>query len=147
MNAKQTIPVLAKLAPVFAAAGPPVLFGAAIGVVVLWLLSGNEKSGSETDALPEQPDVPSSAVKSAALISTTEPTEPVQQKVTRRRITRDDLASALEYGVRRIPRGEAVQALQSLGFGKTAAYKALSGGARFAGLIEQTEDGLIEWKG
>ena len=56
MNAKQTFPALAKLAPVLAAAGPPVLIGAAIGGVILWLLSRGNNSAAETPK--SAPDVP-----------------------------------------------------------------------------------------
>ena len=40
--------------------------------------------------------------------------------------------------------GEAVLALQARGFGKTAAYKALSAQSKFGDLIENTPDGLVE---
>ena len=64
-----------------------------------------------------------------------------------KRIRREDLAEALAYGARSLTRQEAVTALQALGFGKTAAYKALSPDGRFAEFIEVAPDGLIEWKG
>jgi len=64
-----------------------------------------------------------------------------------KRIKREDIAAALAYGARSVPRGEAVAALQALGFHKTAAYRALSANGRFAEFIEIAPDGLIEWKG
>ncbi len=63
------------------------------------------------------------------------------------KIAREDLAEALEYGARMFSRKEAVNALQDLGFRKTAAYKALSANSKFGSLLEFTPDGLIEWKG
>jgi hypothetical protein len=44
-------------------------------------------------------------------------------------------------------RGEAVAALQLLGFGKTAAYEALSADGRFAFLLQIAPDGMITWNG
>jgi len=75
------------------------------------------------------------------------PAVPTRQKATPRRVRREDVAAALEYGARSVPRGEAVKALEALGFKKTAAYRALSPEGRFAELIAQTSGGLIEWKG
>ena len=148
MNPKETIPVLAKLAPVLAAAGPPALIGVAIGLGLLWLFSDNEKEETPeapkpapelppaTVAMPSVPIVPPEAQAAAPL-----------PKAASRRITREDIAGALEYGARSVPRGEAVAALQALGFHKTAAYRALSANGRFAEFIEIAPDGLIEWKG
>lgn len=64
-----------------------------------------------------------------------------------KRIRREDVAEALAYGARSMTRQDAVAALQALGFGKTAAYKALSPDARFAEFLEVAPDGLMEWKG
>jgi len=75
------------------------------------------------------------------LLASTLPKSPM------RRIMRDDVAEALAYGARPIPRSDAVAALQALGFQKTAAYKALSEDGRFGELIEHSQDGLVEWKG
>jgi hypothetical protein len=138
MNAKQTIPALAKIAPVLAAASPPVLFGVAAGAVLLWLLSDKRKDApAETPQLV--PDVTPPNSVAVAPVATAAPAT--------RRIKREDIAAALAYGARSVPRGEAVAALQALGFHKTAAYKALSASGRFAEFIEIAPDGLIEWKG
>jgi len=44
-------------------------------------------------------------------------------------------------------RHDAVAALHALGFGKAAAYKALSTDGRFAEFLQVAPDGLMEWKG
>jgi hypothetical protein len=41
----------------------------------------------------------------------------------------------------------AVAALKSLGFGRTAAYDALSADGRFASWLQVAPDGIITWKG
>ena len=135
MNAKQTIPALVKFAPAVAAVAPPVLIFAALGAALVWLLSRDEDDAAPETPLPVlSPTIP---LKTSALSPTAE----------NRRMTREDIAEALEYGSRAVPRGEAVAKLQALGFGKTAAYKALSPSSRFAEFIEIAPDGLIEWKG
>jgi len=149
MNPKETIPVLAKLAPVLATAGPPALIGVGVGLVLLWLFSDDKKEETPQTPMLEPPPPKTDDVK--LLPAPTMPPE-VQAaaplpKAASRRITREDIAGALEYGARSIPRGEAVAALQALGFHKTAAYRALSTSGRFAEFIEIAPDGLIEWKG
>ena len=135
MNAKETVPILARLAPVLAVAGPPALIGVAIGLGLIWLFSGNtEKPQAAPEAPLPAPEVP------------LPPAEPLPLRPARR-VKREDLAEALEYGARSMARTQAVAALQALGFGKTAAYKAFSPDGRFAEFIEITPDGLIEWKG
>jgi hypothetical protein len=57
------------------------------------------------------------------------------------------VAEALEYGEHAMTRTEAVATLQTLGFQKTAAYKALSPHGKFGELLEHTPDGLIAWQG
>ena len=64
-----------------------------------------------------------------------------------KKVTRDDLAEALAYGAKPLTRKEAVAALETLGFRKTSAYKALSPEGKFGSLIEFTPDGLVEWRG
>jgi hypothetical protein len=141
MNSKQTVPLIATLAPALAVA-PPLLIGAAIGLGILWLLSKKQDAATP----PLAPETPAPAL---SLQIEPEAPAPVsrQTKPAPKRITREDLAEALEYGVRYMALGEAVTALQSFGFGKTAAYKALSANSKFGSLLEFTPDGLIEWKG
>jgi hypothetical protein len=149
MNPKETVPVLVKLAPVLAAAGPPALIGVVIGLGLLWLLSDNKKD--ETPQAPPAPDLPPSTTQTEVLPTPVMPPEtqvnvPLRKPASRR-IAREDIAEALAYGARSVPRGEAVAALEARGFHKTAAYRALSANGRFAELIEIAPDGLIEWKG
>ena len=144
MNPKETMPVLVKLAPVLATAGPPALIGVAIGLALLWVFSGDKKEEPQTPN--PAPELPPSAIEVKTLPASAMHGAPLP-KVANRRITREDIAEALEYGTRGVTRGEAVAALQALGFQKTAAYKALSASGRFAELIEIAPDGLIEWKG
>jgi hypothetical protein len=139
MNPKQTVPLLASLTPALAAA-PPALIGLAIGAVVLWALSNKKKTDATPAAPVAQPPVPS-------LIIPPRQTQAAPPKAANRRIRREDIAEALEYGSRAVPRGQAVTKLQALGFHKTAAYKALSPSSRFAEFVEIAPDGLIEWKG
>lgn len=165
MNAKQTVPLLTAL-PAITAAAPPLLLGAGVVLGLIWLLSDDEK---EKAPVP----VESAATKPAPLApveskpTPTNPVAPVKHPVVapnqpepsapmhfvklartaKKRITREDVAEALNYGAGKIPLGNAVLALQARGFGKTAAYKAFSSQGKFGDLIESMPDGLIEWKG
>ncbi|HEY0552239.1 MAG TPA: hypothetical protein VGF13_21745 [Verrucomicrobiae bacterium] len=143
MNPKETIPILVKLTPVLAAAGPPALIGVGVGVFLLWLFSGNKKQAPPEMPMPG-PDIRTSIPVAAVALTPAVSSPPLPRA---KRIMREDLAEALEYGGRSMTRGEAVAALQALGFGKTAAYKALSPDGRFVGFIELAPDGLIGWKG
>ncbi len=66
---------------------------------------------------------------------------------TPKRIAREDLAEALACGEWAYTRQEAVAALETRGFRKTAAYKALSPDGKLAGLLGFTPNGLIAWNG
>ncbi len=140
MKPTQTLPLLATLGPA-AVAAPPLLIGAAIGLGLIWLFS--EKERSTPPPTPEK----ASPVAPARAESASQKTVAPQPKVSSRRVTREDVAEALGYGGRPVPRLEAVAALQALGFRKTAAYKALLPDGRFSELLEHTSDGLIEWIG
>ena len=138
MKPNQTLPLLANLAPV-AAGAPQIFIVAAIVVGVIWLCSAKEDSDTpapETDRA--QPDPPSQTSPQPSVS---------RQKLTCKRIRREDMAEALAYGARSLTRHEAVVALQALGFQKTAAYKALSRDGKFGELLKYTPDGLVEWKG
>lgn len=69
------------------------------------------------------------------------PPPPVKKKF----VTRADLATVFHHGARGLTRPAAVAALKSLGFGKTAAYAALSPDGRFAGWLQLAPDGTITW--
>lgn len=140
MKPNQTAPLLVTLAPALAAA-PPLLIGTAIALGIYWLLFEKEDAPApqQTDKplpVPSTEDEPDAPPRLAAPL-----------KAPMRRVMREDLAEALEYGAHALTRQEAVAALQALGFQKTAAYKALSPDGKFAELLEHTSDGLVEWKG
>jgi hypothetical protein len=71
--------------------------------------------------------------------------QPPERK--RRQIKPEDMATALQHGARAFTLKEAVAALQSLGFGKSAAYEVLSPNGRFSAWLQITPDGKITWKG
>ena len=141
MKPQQTIPLLSTLGSV-ALALPPVAIVGALVCVGLWLLSKDDTANRKAPAPEKASPVPEE-------IADDEPNTPLasQPSATAKRITREDLAEALNYGAQPFSRKEAVEALQSLGFGKTAAYKAVSSDGRFHEFLEYTQDGLIEWKG
>lgn len=137
MKLNQTVPLIS-----LAAVAPPLAIGAAIGLGLIWLLSKDEQVARDLAPLGAAP-----APVPATNIATVAPSSAVTSRSPSRRVTREDLAEALEYGTRSMLLGEAVAALQALGFGKTAAYKALSVEGKFCELLEHTQDGLVEWVG
>ena len=142
MKTKQAAPIIATFAPA-AFFAPPILVGAFVGLGLIWLLSGGGKSKKESPPKQKSNCHPANSQQpSKAVSGQIQHIAPPANK-----ITRYDLAEALAYGVRQFTRKEAVAALESLGFGKTAAYKALSPAGKFSSLIGFTQDGLIEWKG
>ncbi len=146
MNPKEAMPVLARLAPVIATAGPPALIAVGAGLFLWWLLSDSkrEEAAQTPKSSPEVPSSPQNPVPAPVLTALPSPQSSARVS---KRIRREDVAEALAYGARSMTRQEAVVALQALGFGKTATYKALSANSRFAEFIEIAPDGLIEWKG
>ena len=66
--------------------------------------------------------------------------------INKKFVTRADLATVFENGARSLNRTAAVAALKRLGFGKTAAYSALSPGGRFNAWLHCAPDGIITWK-
>jgi hypothetical protein len=60
-------------------------------------------------------------------------------------ITRKDIETAFQRGARAMTRTEAVEVLKSLGFGKSAAYEALSENGRFSTWLRFAPDGMITW--
>jgi hypothetical protein len=55
------------------------------------------------------------------------------------------LATVFQRGARALTRTAAVVALKKLGFGKTAAYDALSMDGRFSAWLQFAPDGIITW--
>jgi hypothetical protein len=165
MNAKQTIPVIANVAP-------PLLFGVAIYYGLKWIFSDddtekkpeaapintgseNNKNFSTASVIPVlippisiQPVPETSApvfvpvfiplTKSVAQL----PPLPFKRNV----IMREDIADAFQHGARSLTRTAAVAALNKLGFGKTAAYEALLEDGRFSAWLKFAPDGMISWK-
>lgn len=156
MKPQQTARLLATVAP--AAAAAPLLALAGLGAGLLWLLFREKKpeqNPADTETQSPKPGNVGEPKVSAPPVSA--PISPVSavpmprpapaRLQTVKRVTREDLAEALAYGARKFTRKEAVEELETLGFRKTAAYKALSADGKFAALIEFTSDGLIEWNG
>lgn len=69
------------------------------------------------------------------------PTPPIQRKI----VTRQDVAAIFQNGARALSRTTAVDALKRLGYGRTAAYAALSAHGRFASWLNFAPDGIITW--
>jgi hypothetical protein len=63
----------------------------------------------------------------------------------RNKILRKDMETAFQHGARAMTRTEAVEVLKSLGFGKSAAYEALSPNGRFSAWLHFAPDGIITW--
>ncbi len=149
MNGRPNIPPIA-----------PLLF---IGLAVLALKalfsSEAEKKPEITPTAPERkpsplppfsaptapPSVP--AVSAASAVFPVAGSLPVKQLLPGkgRTITREDL-EAIFNGVRGLTRTAAVSALKTFGFGKTAAYDALSPDGRFSAWLQCAPDGIITWK-
>jgi hypothetical protein len=85
--------------------------------------------------VPVQPVVP---VVKTALSAAPKP-------VARRFVTRADLVTIFDNGKRALSRTVAVTALKRLGFGKSAAYAALSPDGRFSSWLFCAPDGIISW--
>ena len=66
--------------------------------------------------------------------------------LSKRFITRADMETIFDNGGRSLTRTAAVAALKRLGFGKTAAYAALSPDGRFSSWLISVTDGTITWK-
>lgn len=69
------------------------------------------------------------------------PLPPIKKKL----VKREDLATVFGHGTRTFSRTDAVAALKRLGFGKTAAYSALSPDGRFSAWLVFASDGIIYW--
>jgi hypothetical protein len=164
MNAKQIVPLIAA-GSTLAAAAPVLLIGGAAIIAILWLFSDDEKPTdaekpneaepmpdprppefmpvSITSPAPEPESLPSMAIQEPPVVlAFVAPVVPYY----RRNVTREDLSAVFSNGSRILTRQAAVAALKQFGFGKTAAYKALSTDGRFASLLLFAPDGMISWK-
>jgi hypothetical protein len=73
-------------------------------------------------------------------------TKPVQMPSAKEKsITREHLAFIFLNGTRMLSRKAAVAALKNLGFGRTAAYEALSQTGGFTSWLYYASDGMITW--
>jgi hypothetical protein len=188
MNAKQTAPLIAALAPLIAVA-PPIIIGGAIGLgigcLLKALLSGSKQKPSEATSVQASKEASKPAetlvfrqipaeiqtTKQAAVLLASAPRAvsppptvqlvqkasvpaPPPQKIVvplpqppikNKFVTREDVATAFHHGARVLTRTNAVEALKALGFGKTAAYAALTSGGRFAAWLQCAPDGRIAW--
>jgi hypothetical protein len=66
--------------------------------------------------------------------------------VKRRFVLREHLAEIFKNGARPLDRKTAVAELQRLGFGQTAAYKALSPDGSFSAWLHCAPDGILSWR-
>ena len=82
------------------------------------------------------------AVAVPKIVTQISPLPPIKKKF----ITREDLATVFQRGARALTRKVAVAALKKFGFGKTAAYDALSMNGRFSAWLQFAPDGIISWK-
>jgi hypothetical protein len=169
MNAKQIVPVIATLAP-------PLMIGGAVYLLVKCLFTDEDKEKKSESApanagaegrvkpapapeysapkpavvpppsIPPPPKNPSPAFV-PAFIPLRKDGAQVPQPPKRRIVTREDMATSFDRGARALTRTAAVASLKGLGFGKTAAYEALSAEGRFASWLQIAPDGIITWKG
>jgi len=145
MNAKNTVPLITTLGPALASAAPPVLAAAAVGRALRWLFPDDKEESR--DATPTDADAPRPSVAAASPRSTVAARPRRLPPLQGRRVAWEDLAAVFGHCARSLTRLEAVTALKARGFGKTAAYKALSPGSRFAAWLGFSPDGVIDWKG
>lgn len=96
-------------------------------------------------AIPAVPKIAAPVQAPAAIIVpkivTQVPPPPVKKKF----VSREDLAKVFANGTRKLNRTAAVMELKKLGFGKTAAYAALSTHGRFSAWLHCAPDGIISW--
>jgi hypothetical protein len=152
MNAKQTIPLIATFAPAVAAIAPVVIIGVPIFFALKWLLSEDDKKPETTpvnaEAETQRKDAESAVFRSIpAEIPVKSVSVPVfAPPVKKKFVTREDLAIVFNRGQQSLSRTAAVATLKSLGFGRTAAYAALTPDGRFSTWLHFASDGIITWK-
>jgi hypothetical protein len=72
-------------------------------------------------------------------------TQALPSPIKKKFVTREDLAAVFKRGARALTRTATVAALKKLGFGKTAAYAALTPNGRFSAWLQFAPDGIITW--
>jgi hypothetical protein len=73
------------------------------------------------------------------------PQGPLPPPIKKKFVTREDMANIFQRGARALTRTAAVAALKKIGFGKTAAYAALTPDGRFSAWLQFAPDGIINW--
>src|ERR1700722_9238164 len=181
MNPKQTVPLIATLAPVAPAIAPfipAILVGGAIFLVLKCLLSDDEKE-NKPEIIPSSPEIQRKEAETAqkipavriipaeisakpAIVSVPSAPKPfippvsvpsvlkvsamqIPPPIKKKFVTRNDLATIFQRGARALTRTAAVAALKKIGFGKTAAYAALTPDGRFSAWLQFAPDGIITW--
>jgi len=96
---------------------------------------------SSAPAAPKSPVPPPSAIPAMKIAPQAPPPPPVKKKF----VTREDLANVFQRGTQSLTRTTAVAALKKIGFGKTAAYAALTPDGRFSAWLQFAPDGIITW--
>jgi hypothetical protein len=150
MNGKQTTPQTGSAGPIVAIIG--------LGITALYgLLSADESkkepeiqptnAGTENNGKPVVKPVVSNPVRlkpktNFPLILKAETPFPAQFK--RKRIRRKNMEIIFRQGELNLT--EAVSALKGFGFGKSAAYEALSVDGQFSAWLKFAPDGMISWK-
>jgi hypothetical protein len=168
MNTKQAVAVIGILAP-------PLLICIGIYCGLKWLFSDETKpepvpanaggqgvatpntapaSGSTAHVVAALAAAYPSAAAATPKLSTPVPIPAVATDIPQQvqplkgaTITRVEMARIFNRGARALTRTAAVAALTSLGFGKTAAYEALSPDGRFASWLQCAPNGTITWTG
>jgi len=174
MNAKQIVPIVARLAP-------PLLIGIGVFCAVKHLLfSGDEEeiSGHGPENANPQPKlfpippnsegnpnrmpalplsasapVPASSIPAFPKIPVFLPSAVLPVSIApeiplpaqKKSITRQDMAKIFS-GTCGMTRKSAVAALKAVGFGQTAAYEALLPDGRFSAWLQFAPDGIITWR-
>jgi hypothetical protein len=111
-------------------------------------------SGGKPNVTPAPAIVPASSAPTVSKIPIPPPSTIPAMKIApqiplpapKKIITREDMAKNFQHGARALTRKEAVAALKKLGFGKTAAYEALSLDGRFSAWLQFAKDGIVTWK-
>ena len=96
--------------------------------------------------VPPVSKVPSPAPVPVVPVTKVVISAPPMQPIKKKLLTRENMAAIFHRGAHTLTRKAAVEAMKNLGFGKTAAYAALSTNGRFASWLQIAPDGMITWK-
>jgi len=95
-------------------------------------------------AIPPAPKI-QPRVPAPVAIPVVAPLVPPPLPLKKKLVTREDLAGVFNRGAQSLTRSAAVADLKKLGFGKSAAYDALTPDGRFADWLRHAPDGIITW--